>query len=129
MSSPLDDAARADRLAALPVLDWSYGKTPTYDVPGGCLTCGQRFIVRREKGVKPPLSVECPSCECIESGWRALAQPAPDAPCERHYPVMSRGRVRDPWTCVNCGGIEAQPAAATLAQREDRRRRTRRDGE
>jgi len=54
----------------LPVLDWSYGKTPTYDTSGHCLTCGTRFVVRREKGMKPPLSVECPNCECTEYSWR-----------------------------------------------------------
>ena len=68
----------------LPLIDGSYGKPRTYDLPGQCLTCGQRFNVRRCKGDKPPLSVDCPNCECTEYSWRdlnaILAQPA--APAE-----------------------------------------------
>jgi predicted RNA-binding Zn-ribbon protein involved in translation (DUF1610 family) len=41
-----------------------------YDLNGRCLNCGQRFVVRSRKGDKPPLSVECPSCEVSEYSWR-----------------------------------------------------------
>jgi hypothetical protein len=75
-----DAALRFLAALALPHLDLSYGKTPTYEVPGGCLTCGQRFVVRRGKGVKPPLSVVCPSCGCAEYGWLALTAPTPTSP-------------------------------------------------
>ena len=65
------DEAGLLREAEEPVLDWTYGEAgPTYDLPGRCLNCGQRFTVRRPKGWDSPLYVECPSCECSVYGWR-----------------------------------------------------------
>jgi hypothetical protein len=64
-----DEGMSSSADAARAILDWSYGKRPTYDLPGHCLTCGAAFTVRREKGVKPPLSVVCPDCECTEYSW------------------------------------------------------------
>jgi hypothetical protein len=42
----------------------------TYDLPGRCLNCGARFIVRSRKGDTPPLGVECPACGVREYSWR-----------------------------------------------------------
>ena len=41
-----------------------------YELPGRCRNCGTRFEVRSRKGDRPPLSVECPSCEVDGYGWR-----------------------------------------------------------
>lgn len=41
-----------------------------YDLPGRCLNCGARFTVRSRKGDKPPLAVDCPSCEVYAFSWR-----------------------------------------------------------
>jgi hypothetical protein len=71
VSDALSAEQVAEPLSEVPVVDWTHGEPgPTYDLPGRCLTCGQRFVVRRPKGWDSPLSVECPACECTEFEWR-----------------------------------------------------------
>jgi len=64
----------------LPIIDTSCScerctsrTTAMYDLPGRCLNCGARFVVRSRKGDKPPLGIECPACEVDGYSWRVSA--------------------------------------------------------
>jgi hypothetical protein len=107
----------------LPVVDWTHGEAgATYDLPGRCLTCGHRFLVRRLRGIAPPLSVECPgACGTTQYGWRdraALAAPAAPLDVERLARALALAEVNC-WANPESGHKITDPDDGTAAHRRD----------